>query len=429
MSDFYEIFDTALGQSAPPDAQRAAAVVDVVSHRVRSRRRARAATMSLGGVLGIGVLGLGIYLVDPRDADADAGPAASGSTSHSPHVSPSGDASPSASARADSWWASPQAGSFVVATPREADGGTRLGLTIILPDGTLVDAGAVEEPYTKVSAWTPAGLLLTQGSKPRQTALWSGDTGTLSDVTPLGESSSVIAVVGGHVVLSTLPDQGEGAQTRRQLSVAMSDGEVDLCDTGDASDSSLTLSPDGKTLVCLEPVDAHQSNVIVATVNPQIAVNQVATFTHPASDYTRIGWVSDTELLFARALAQGYRYFTLDTSTGTWSDTFLPGDLDGTLPVLDQSTGSYVVSSWGNAVAYDAAGTVLGEVPCADNKPVVVMAQARALIACQTSEGTHLAQINLQDGTVHGANGEAPLLTLTVGFPQVMSYLAPFDPR
>lgn len=449
VNDLYEAFGAAVNGAPEPDGRRLATVVAVVSERAKARRRARLAGTAAASALSVGVVGLGAFMLVPSGGADGQQPAAAPTPSADDIEAtfpPSEMPTPELPA-AVVMWSDVEPGSFLIGEPityaqeGDADGSELLkstAFTILPPDGVAKPAGEALGADYFPQAWGDAGVLLGVHGQERQLMWWDGVSSAFVDDAALAEYGDVVAVIGDAAVTITFanpdPAAAESGTADVQTSAALlnlvsTDGATELCSTADSSEPFTMISPDGKTAVCFDPIGAESTDVVVVSIGEKPSANVVTNFTHPADQYTRIGWLSDTELLFARPVGEGYRYFTLNTASGQWEDTFLPGDLDGTLPMLDAATGSYVVTSWGKADVYDADGALISEAACEATVPQVVMAPQRALVTCVDGVDLKLRLVDLATGELIDLGRGASLNNLSVAADGTGPTILAYDPR
>lgn len=419
MSDLYDMFGAAASRNPGVDAERREVLVTTIGSAAVRRRRRRIAGTSLLSVTGVAaavgtLLSLGIGLggdadvAEPGHADPSDPTTAASAATASPPPSEGPTSGPTVWDLAASGW-------FMVETRTADDQMVRTGgedvarasggaVVLVGPDGRTYDAGSLDDvAYTEVFGWEADGLRLFTETEDGSlsygrgdVAVWNGDGGPEPIATGVDAPFVAAWLDGESVVQQRLEEEGF------VLSVSDDYSEQEpLCLTADDAGAA-SVSPDGAALVCFTALTPDGTDVTVVPIEGGSRPELLATFTYPAWTYSRIGWVSDTVLLFARFTDPGYRYFMLDIETAEVTEIALPDTLDGSLPAFDQESDTFRLVEDG-LVAFTASdGDVLAEVVCegAKRAPVVALSGSRALVACEEADdgSSVITLVNLETG-------------------------------
>ena len=397
MSDLYDIFGAAAAQNPQTDEQRRDVLVQAIGGAAARRRRRRVVGTALASVTGVvAIAGTVVAL--------DLGLGGDGLVAEPGHGNPSAASSPAASADATDGatpgptvWDLAAPGWFMVETRTAADRVVRSwdeevtrasggDVVLIGPDGRTYEAGSLDAvDYTRVIGWGADGLRLFTETEAGEFEAGRGEislyraAGEQVTVAARVDSPLIATVLDGSVIVQQRPAVEGYALT---VSDDYEEAEPRCFTTDDAGEAA--VSPDGSVLVCFTALTPDGTDVTVVNTEGRPESEVLATFTYPAWTYSRIGWVSDTVLLFARYTDPGYRYFTLDVETGAVSEAALPESLDGALPTYDLESNTFRLPEEGAVVFTTVDGDGLAEVACDQGKlePTVAMSGHRALVVC-----------------------------------------------
>lgn len=357
MDELYDSFAAAASRDEALEPERRELLVHVIGAAAARRRRRRVAAQGAGAVGAVAVVVAGVSLTAGQwgwgDRAAQPGDATAASHLSAP-ASPSPSASPSMDGD-DAPWELAGEGWFVAAFGSEE----APEFALIGPDGAAYDE-------------VTSGDVLERGR-------------------------------GALEVTFTETETGDGVEVH--LWADGVEAPSPACVTGDDYGNAL-LTLDERAVVCFDSVGQNSTMVVLAPVGGGTPAEQLAVFEFPASSYARLGWTSETTLLFGRELEKGYRYFSFDIETGDVTDVFLPGDLDGWVPRYDLATDTYTLVKPGAVEFYDGAGELIVEVRCdgaAGPEPVVVLSGGNAFTQCASTSAraTAPAVVDLTTGTLH----------------------------
>ncbi|WP_084125381.1 hypothetical protein [Demequina sp. NBRC 110054] len=394
---------------------------------VRRRRATRSMTVAAAGVVGVGVLSVGLFSFAGGDGDPASTPSVTPSATSSSSVSPSPSAEPSVSA-------SPSAVAEAAAAAANEPGPGWFLLDVQVEEDTLVDGS---DTWVQADRSTDTLLLVSPG----------GETTEVLDVADYSASWPV-AWFGGEVALlrqelsadsfgwsGTLLtvdlDSGDVLQTLEQepdseydfyyqpwfgaldggsrivtleylggLTGSVAVGAVDgastpLCDTA-AVQNDQALSPSGDRFVCFDldedreaagESDSLPATVVVVAPTDGSASEEVTRLSRFAGRYEPSGWMSETELLFARENDAGaYVYFVLDTDSGEVRDAEVPLEASEQLAIFDYDTGTYARGEGADVVFYDESGVRIASATCEggylDAEYLTEFSGGRAMVLC-----------------------------------------------